>query len=124
MRAGAASTAAAGGACARAGATKVQALTAASAAIAVLARPVALVPIREGYHRVLSAPSARPAAGLSRPDPSFLHSAGDGRAYHARRSTVMKQASKHKHAPVKHGRPDSGEAFLPDPGDGPARVKD
>jgi hypothetical protein len=37
---------------------------------------------------------------------------------------VMKQASKHKHAPVTHGRPDSGDAFLPDPGDGPARIKD
>jgi hypothetical protein len=38
----------------------------------------------------------------------------------------MKQASKHKHAPlgVRHERPDSGVAFLPDPGDGPARVDD
>ena len=34
------------------------------------------------------------------------------------------KASKHKHPPVRHGRPDSGEAFLPDPGDGPARVRD
>jgi hypothetical protein len=34
------------------------------------------------------------------------------------------KASKHKHPPARHGRPDSGEAFLPDPGDGPARVRD
>ncbi len=36
----------------------------------------------------------------------------------------MKQGSKHKRPAVRHGRPDSGEAFLPDPGDGPARVRD
>lgn len=37
----------------------------------------------------------------------------------------MTKATKHKHsAPAKHGRPDSGDAFLPDPGEGPAHVKD
>lgn len=36
----------------------------------------------------------------------------------------MNRDLKHKHRPVRHGRPDSGEAFLPDPGDGPARVMD
>ncbi len=36
----------------------------------------------------------------------------------------MTKGSKHKHPPERHGRPDSGDAFLPDPGEGPARVKD
>src|SRR5437588_587914 len=38
----------------------------------------------------------------------------------------MTKGSKQKHAAahVKQGRPDSGDAFLPDPGEGPARVKD
>jgi hypothetical protein len=35
----------------------------------------------------------------------------------------MTKATKHKHV-AKHTRPDSGDAFLPDPGDGPARTKD
>lgn len=29
-----------------------------------------------------------------------------------------------QHAPARHGRSDSGRAFLPDLGDGPARAKD
>jgi hypothetical protein len=37
----------------------------------------------------------------------------------------MTQGHKRKHpSPARHGRPDSGDAFLPDPGDGPARVRD
>ncbi len=36
----------------------------------------------------------------------------------------MTKASKHKAAPRKHVRPDSADAFIPDPGDGPARIKD
>jgi hypothetical protein len=36
----------------------------------------------------------------------------------------MTKASKHKTPPARHVRPDSGDAFLPDPGGGPARVKD
>ena len=36
----------------------------------------------------------------------------------------MTKASKHKPPPVRHRRPDSGDAFLRDPGEGPARVND
>src|SRR5262249_54968265 len=38
----------------------------------------------------------------------------------------MTKGSKHKHAApaARHGRPDSGDAFLRDPGEGPARTKD
>ncbi len=36
----------------------------------------------------------------------------------------MTTAPKHKHPPPKRGRPDSGDAFLRDPGEGPARVND
>jgi hypothetical protein len=37
----------------------------------------------------------------------------------------MTKGTKHKHpVPVKHGRPDSGDAFLRDPGEGPAHTKD
>jgi hypothetical protein len=32
--------------------------------------------------------------------------------------------TKQKHVPAHHGRSDSGDAFIPDPGEGPARVKD
>jgi hypothetical protein len=38
--------------------------------------------------------------------------------------TRMTKGSKHKTPPARHGRPDSGDAFLPDPGEGPARTKD
>jgi hypothetical protein len=38
--------------------------------------------------------------------------------------TTMTKGSKHKEPPVRHERPDSGDAFMPDPGEGPARVKD
>jgi hypothetical protein len=34
------------------------------------------------------------------------------------------KTSKHKTPRPKHERPDSGDAFLPDPGTGPARVED
>jgi hypothetical protein len=34
------------------------------------------------------------------------------------------KGSKHKPAPHKHTRSDSADAFLPDPGSGPARFKD
>jgi hypothetical protein len=37
----------------------------------------------------------------------------------------MTKGSKHKPpSPARHERPDSGDAFLPDPGEGPARIKD
>ena len=38
----------------------------------------------------------------------------------------MTHDAKHKPQPhhVRHGRTDSADAFLPDPGEGPARVKD
>lgn len=36
----------------------------------------------------------------------------------------MTKVSKHKHPPARHGRPDSGDAFVRDPGEGPARIKD
>jgi hypothetical protein len=38
----------------------------------------------------------------------------------------MTQGTKHKHhpAPAHHGRTDSGDAFFPDPGEGPARTRD
>lgn len=36
----------------------------------------------------------------------------------------MTQGPKHKHPPARHERPDSGDAFFRDPGEGPARVKD
>ncbi len=32
--------------------------------------------------------------------------------------------TKHKHPPPRHERPDSGDAFMPDPGEGPARMRD
>jgi hypothetical protein len=37
---------------------------------------------------------------------------------------TMTKGSNHKPAPVRHTRPDSADAFIPDPGDGPARIKD
>ncbi len=36
----------------------------------------------------------------------------------------MTKGSKHKAPPPRHVRPDSGDAFLPDPGEGPAHTKD
>ena len=36
----------------------------------------------------------------------------------------MTQDAKHKHHPARHGRTDSGDAFVPDPGEGRAHVKD
>jgi hypothetical protein len=36
----------------------------------------------------------------------------------------MTKGTKHKAHPAHHGRPDSGDAFFPDPGEGPAHTKD
>jgi hypothetical protein len=36
----------------------------------------------------------------------------------------MTKGPKHKHPVARHERPDSGDAFIPDPGEGPARIKD
>ena len=36
----------------------------------------------------------------------------------------MTKAPNHKHPVARHERPDSGDAFIPDPGEGPAHTRD
>jgi hypothetical protein len=37
---------------------------------------------------------------------------------------TMTKSPKHKNPVARHERPDSGDAFIPDPGEGPARTRD